>query len=88
MAKAYLSRDLIILSDFLSPNLFNFSSLIIIQKLIHAKKQKQWCGVGDLLYLAPSMKFKLLINTEIAQINATLKFKSLKSIMIYPAHKC
>ena len=34
-----------------------------------------------------SMKFKLLINTEIAKINGNIRFKSPKPV-IYPANKC
>ena len=34
-----------------------------------------------------SMKFKLLINTEIDKINGNFRFKSTKQV-IYPANKC
>ena len=34
-----------------------------------------------------SMKFKLLINTEIAKINRNFRFKIPKQV-IYPAHEC
>ena len=34
-----------------------------------------------------SLKFKLLIDTEIANINSSFRFKSPKPV-IYPAYKC